>query len=258
MTSRSASILDSAAAGTPFDTAGTVSSGMLITPNASNPGHLNRLGLQATDLTGAGTLINLKFMIVGTPGGSHHWPSRITDRGRSSTQGSASMPARQQRYTSNGGVHVNGPTAAGTEQLVVASLTIRGQPLSGTVVRLNSSQSRKTITDVNGVYHFDNVTAADFYTVTPTRANYAFNPGQRSFSVLGNRTEASFTALFNGETTNPLDTAEYFVRQHTSTFSGANLTKLASTTGAIQINACNADARCLATPRHRRGGSVFH
>ena len=55
---------------TPTDTAGTLSSGMLITPNANNPGHLIVSAFQTTDLTGSGTLIKLRFTIVGAPGQS--------------------------------------------------------------------------------------------------------------------------------------------------------------------------------------------
>ena len=58
----------------------------------------------------------------------------------------------------------------------------------------------------------------------------AFNPANRSFSQIGNHTEASFTAAAGAESVNPLDTAEYFVRQQYSTFSGANRMKRASLT----------------------------
>ena len=51
-----------------FDSTGTLSSGMSITPNGSTPGHLIISAFQGTPVSGAGTLINLRFNIVGAPG----------------------------------------------------------------------------------------------------------------------------------------------------------------------------------------------
>jgi hypothetical protein len=83
------------------------------------------------------------------------------------------------------------------------------------VVRLEGTQNRKFITDANGVYRFDNVESNGFYTVTPSRANYAFSPATRSFSQVGETTQAVFGAALvsSSEYVNPLDTPEYFVRQ---------------------------------------------
>ena len=53
-----------------YDTAGTLSSAMLITPNTDNPGHLVISGFQTSALAGAGTLINLKFAVLGSQGQS--------------------------------------------------------------------------------------------------------------------------------------------------------------------------------------------
>ncbi|MBK8466079.1 MAG: CSLREA domain-containing protein [Chloracidobacterium sp.] len=55
-----------------FDQTGTLSSTMTITANTNNPGHLIVSGFQAKNLTGAGTLINLKFNFapIGTLGTS--------------------------------------------------------------------------------------------------------------------------------------------------------------------------------------------
>lgn len=53
-----------------FDTAGTLSSSMSITPNANNPGHLIISAFQAANLTGSGTLLILRFNTVGLAGQS--------------------------------------------------------------------------------------------------------------------------------------------------------------------------------------------
>ena len=88
-----------------------------------------------------------------------------------------------------------------------------GASVAGAVVNLSGSRSRKTISDAHGKYRFDNVETNAFYTVTPSRVNYTFSPSLRTFSQLSNNTEAIFTAVPATESANPLDTAEYFVRQ---------------------------------------------
>jgi hypothetical protein len=88
-----------------------------------------------------------------------------------------------------------------------------GLPIAGAVVRLDGAQTRKTITDANGNYRFSKVETTGFYTVTPSRVDYNFNPFNRSLSQLDNQTEAVFGGSFTGDALNPLDTPEYFVRQ---------------------------------------------
>src|SRR5262249_27390115 len=88
-----------------------------------------------------------------------------------------------------------------------------GLPVAGAVVKLNGTETRKTITDESGVYKFENVETNGFYVVTPSRADFAFAPNSRSFSLASQKVEAGFTGLSNGDTANPLDTPEFFVRQ---------------------------------------------
>jgi len=75
--------------------------------------------------------------------------------------------------------------------------TTDGQPVAGVAVSLAGTESRVTITGADVKYSFDNVETNGFYTVTPSRANYTFSPGNRSFSLLGVHTNASFTASVN-------------------------------------------------------------
>ncbi len=119
-----------------------------------------------------------------------------------------------------------------------------GNPIAGAVVHLNGTQTRKFITDENGNYRFDNVETSGFYTVTPSRVNYSFSPGERSFSQLGNNTEAVFTgrAVANA---NPIDTAEYFVRQHYLDFLGRNPDESGFNFWSDQMLGCGANADCL-------------
>jgi hypothetical protein len=135
------------------------------------------------------------------------------------------------------------PTAA--DSAVSGTITdSQGTPLSGAVVRLSGTQSRKTITDANGNYHFDNVETAGFYTVAPSRANYSFSAANRSFSQLGNQTEAGFTGSSTGDAVNPLDTPEYFVRQQYVDVLGREPDEGGFNYWSDQILACSGDVDC--------------
>jgi uncharacterized repeat protein (TIGR01451 family)/CSLREA domain-containing protein len=205
---------------TPFVTAGTISSGMLITPNATNADHLIISAFQATDLTGAGTLINLRFTVVGTTGQvSPLTFQNYTDPGTIFHPGFRFNAGTPTSSTTNGSITVSGPTASvGTVDGHITDTN--GRPISGAVVLLSGPQNRETITDASGNYSFANVETNGFYTVTPSRANYTFSPPNRSFSSLGAHTEASFTGSANGDHTNAIDTTEFFVRQQYLDFLG--------------------------------------
>jgi hypothetical protein len=126
-----------------------------------------------------------------------------------------------------------------------------GTPVSGVVVRLSGTQTRKTITDSNGNYHFDNVETNGFYTVTPSRVNYNFSPFNSSFSLLENRSEATFTATSMGDGANPLDTPEYFIRQQYLDFLDREPDEGGFNYWSDRILACEGDADCI---RSRRTG----
>jgi hypothetical protein len=87
------------------------------------------------------------------------------------------------------------------------------------------------------------------YRVIPSRANYAFSPQELAFSLLTEKTDADFTATLTTVTANPLDTPEFFVRQHYLDF----LSREPDTGGfeywSEQINKCSDDQSCI---RNRR------
>jgi hypothetical protein len=120
-----------------------------------------------------------------------------------------------------------------------------GLPIAGVAIRMSGSQLRIAITDANGNYSFDNVETNGFYTVTPSRTNYAFSPANRSFSLLGVHTEASFTATANGDHLNAIDTTEFFVRQQYLDFLGREPDPPGFTGWVNTINNCAAgDTSC--------------
>ena len=121
-----------------------------------------------------------------------------------------------------------------------------GVAVSGIVVNLSGAQNRKTITDANGNYHFDSIETNSFYSVTPSSPNYHFSPTVRSFSQLGNNTEAVFTAerdVAGGG--NAIDTPEYFVRQHYLDFLGREPDESGFNFWSDQILSCSGDAACI-------------
>lgn len=120
-----------------------------------------------------------------------------------------------------------------------------GAPIAGAVVNLSGSQTRKTITNAFGDYRFDKVETTGFYTVRPSRANYSFNPGERSFSQLGNATDAAFTGLPIGGGGNDIDTPEYFVRQHYLDFLGREPEEAGLNFWSDQMIGCGNDAGCM-------------
>ena len=138
-----------------------------------------------------------------------------------------------------------------------ASATISGQvtdangaALPGVVMRLSGSTSSTAITDANGKYLFENLDAADFCTVTPELANYHFSPASRSFSLVGNTTDAVFSASPDAvASTNAIDSNEYFVRQQYLDFLNREPDHQGLLYWSNRLNQCNADAGCL---RERR------
>jgi endonuclease G len=120
-----------------------------------------------------------------------------------------------------------------------------GTAIAGAVVDLGGTQTRRTITDANGDYSFAGVRTQGFYTVTPSRANYSFSPSQRSFSQQGNVTEAAFTGSPESNASNPLNTPEFFVRQHYLDFLGREPDESGFAFWSDQVRSCGSDAGCI-------------
>lgn len=129
--------------------------------------------------------------------------------------------------------------------------------VEGAAVRLSGNQTRKTVTDANGNYRFDNVTTNNPYTVTPLRVNFTFNPFNRSFSQVGSNTDAAFTATFTSDAFNPLDTPEYFVRQQYTDVLGREPDEGGFNYWSDQVLACGADTLCTNARRRDVAGAFF-
>lgn len=160
-------------AATPFDQAGTLSSAMAITPNSNYPGHLVISAFQGASLTGSGTLINLRFNVVGSPGqsttlvfadftdpSSIFHPGFVFNEGEpaaSTTNGSVNIPTGSLPVVSGVVTYGNaiGPPAVRSVPNVLIRSTIGSPPVSST-------------TDLLGAFTLTGFGSGS-YTVAPSR-----------------------------------------------------------------------------------------
>ena len=149
-----------------------------------------------------------------------------------------------------------GPAAApGTISGVI--VTDQGLPLAGVTITLGGNDSRRTITDATGKYEFDNEAADKSYTITPALVNFSFIPATRSFTLSGVNTAASFTATSNGTHLNPLDSADYFVRQQYLDFLNREPDQSGFNFWSNQIIACGSDVQCAEVTSINVSGAFF-
>lgn len=151
----------------------------------------------------------------------------------------------------------NSPTAA--PAAISGTVTMAdGAPVAGVTMHLGGTALRKTVTDNNGNYRFENVDTDSFYTVAPALVNHHFSPEQRSFSLIANKTDAVFTAArdaFGG--VKAIETPEYFVRQHYLDFLGREPDEAGFNFWSDQMLECGTDAECLERRRINVSAAYF-
>jgi hypothetical protein len=74
-------------------------------------------------------------------------------------------------------------------------VTQGGVGLSGVTVTLSSGMVGTVTTDAQGNYSFSNLTGGSSVVVTPTRANYTFNPPSQAINIDGERAGINFEAV---------------------------------------------------------------
>lgn len=224
---------------TPFDTSGTLSSGWLVTPNTATPGHLILNAFNTSDIAGQGLLINLKFNVIGA-GGSTSPLTWVTFTFNEGSPGDIDINAA---FTSN-----SPSAAAGRISGQIANAD--GQPVAGVTVTVQgSSGTIRAITNTSGFYQVENLAIGNLLTVTPTRANYLFAPANRSFSLVGDTTEAVFTATTITPEANPLESPEFFVRQQYLDFLGREPEQGGLNYWSGELRRCGDDANCTRARR---------
>ncbi|HEV7397770.1 MAG TPA: S8 family serine peptidase [Pyrinomonadaceae bacterium] len=145
---------------------------------------------------------------------------------------------------------VNAGPSASSARISGQILTANSQPVAGATVTISGgSRTVRAITDATGFYKFDGLATNNFYTVSPTRANYTFAPANRSFSLVADKTDAVFTGSRIPEDSNPLESPEFFVRQQYLDFLVREPEQSGLDFWSGQLRACDTDAECL---RQRR------
>jgi parallel beta-helix repeat protein len=161
--------------------------------------------------------------------------------------------------STNVGVVVGSAPTAAPARVSGQVTTSDGQPLAGVSIKIDGAHSATTITDRAGRYAFESIETANFYVVTPQRANYSFSPGNRSFSLVANKTDAIFTASADAaETANPLETPEFFVRQQYLDFLSREPDAGGFNYWAGTIDQCGANASCLREKRIDVSNAFFY
>ena len=140
----------------PFDTNGTLSNGFTITTNTTTPGQIVVSGFNSAALSGQGTLINLKFNVIGSP-------TATGSLNFSAFQFNENTPCAT---TTNGAVQVIYGTIAGAVVYGTASSTVY---VPGVTLTAAGTSNITTTTNVSGNYNLDGF-GAGAYTVTPSKA----------------------------------------------------------------------------------------
>ncbi len=252
---------DAVIVGTPYDDVGAnenQGSAYIFEQNAggaNNWGQVKKLTATdgvANDVFGYSVAVSGDTFLVGAYFTTAPAPAPSTEKQANHSLG---------EHTKGAGYVFRGNTSAPTAASATITGTIAdgtGARVAGVVINLSGTQNRKTITDASGNYRFANVETSGFYTVTPGRANYSFDPASRSFSQLGNTTEAVFTGTPNVLIVgNPVDTPEYFVRQHYLDFLGREPDEAGFNFWSDQMLECGVDVGCLERRRINVSAAYF-
>ncbi|MGB9178363.1 MAG: YCF48-related protein [Pyrinomonadaceae bacterium] len=133
-----------------------------------------------------------------------------------------------------------------------------GAPLSGTTITLTKNgQTIRAITDERGLYRVEGLPTGEFYTLTPSRANYLFSPANMAFSLMANKTDAAFTAAATAQQANPLDDAEFFVRQQYVDFLEREPEQSGLDYWSAQLKSCPEDGTCANSARISVSAAFF-
>jgi glucose/arabinose dehydrogenase len=234
-----------------FDAAGTLSAGWSINTSTSTDingkVHLILNAFNTSPLSGQGTLIKLKFNVVGGAG--------------------STTPLTWAAFNFNEGTpadtNINGTFTAGTPSAAAARVsgqivTADGHPVAGTTVTfLGAAGIIRAITDSNGFYKVEGLSAGGFYTVTPSRANFVFEPVSRSFSLVADKTDAVFTGTGITSESNPLETPEFFVRQQYLDFLSREPEQAGLDYWSAQVRNCGSDQECVKRRRLEVSAAFF-
>ena len=149
------------------------------------------------------------------------------------TPGSRTFNSLAANQTSNFTAVLNTYTISGTAGVAAATVALSGSATSSTTA------------DASGAFSFTGLAAGGNYTVTPTKANYSFTPGFRTFSSLAANQTSNFTAALNTYTIS----GNAGVAAATVALSGsATSSTTADSSGAYSFNGLAAGGNYTVTP----------
>lgn len=222
-----------------FDSSGTLSSSMSITSNASNPGHLIIGAFTGSALSGSGTLLNLRFNVVGTAGqGTPLVFENYVDPGSAPHPGFRFNEGTPASKPVNGGVNIVAPPTATS----TATNTATDTPT-------NTATNTPTNTATN------TPTPTNTFTPTPT-ATETFTPTNSATATPSNTPTNSatstptFTPTFtptNSATSTATNTPT-FTPTNTATNTATNTPTFTPTNSATNTATNTATATATATP----------
>lgn len=164
----------------PFDTAGTVTTGMTVTPNPNFTGHLIITAFGAAELAGGGTLINLRFNVIGTAGETsvldfedYTDPNMIFHPAFAYNEGDPEAVPSDGSFTVAGPTPTHTNTATQTPTLTPTNTETNTPTSTNTNTPTNTATSTPSASPLNtppptlGVYPATTVTLSDNVTITP-------------------------------------------------------------------------------------------
>lgn len=173
-----------------FDTTGTVSgaAGFSITPNTGTPGQITISAFGTQPLSGSGTLINLRFNVIGTAG-TTTGTSALTFQSFVFNEGD---PAAQ---TTNGNFTVAGPTAA-IVSVEGRVMTAQGRGIRNVVITITNSEGnvRTARTSAFGNYRFKDVNAGETYIISAKGKRYTFTQPSQILNINEETVDVNFIA----------------------------------------------------------------
>lgn len=148
------------------DTNGTLSSGRFVTVNNSAPGRTRLAVFGTSPFTGQGTLIKLRFKVIGTLGQTSPmtWTRFVFNEGEPSA------------VTADGQVMVASPTSVPVS-VIGRVLTADGRGIPKTIVTLdagNNGPAQRAVTNGFGYFRIDAVASGQMYTIGVSRKGYEF------------------------------------------------------------------------------------
>lgn len=153
--------------GSGFDTAGTLSSGAAVSSGVSFAGHIILSGFQATEFSGAGTLVNLKFTVQNNPGASTNLTfENYTDPGSVFHPAFNFNEGTPTATTTNGSVAIPAATATSTATATDTPTATNTATFTPTETFTPTATSTETFTPTAT----DTATATSTATFTPTPA----------------------------------------------------------------------------------------